>query len=47
MPTLVVLAGPNGTGKTTFIDRFLKRRAEAFRVVNPVQNANEDWREDA
>jgi predicted ABC-type ATPase len=35
MPTLVLLAGPNGSGKTTFINRFLRRRAEAFRFVNP------------
>lgn len=35
MPTLVLLAGPNGSGKTTFINRFLRQRAEAFRFVNP------------
>ena len=35
MPTLVLLAGPNGVGKTTFINRFLRQRAEAFRFVNP------------
>lgn len=35
MPTLVLLAGPNGDGKTTFINRFLRQRAEAFRFVNP------------
>lgn len=35
MPTIVLLAGPNGSGKTTFINRFLRRRAEAFRFVNP------------
>lgn len=34
-PTLVLLAGPNGSGKTTFINRFLRQRAEAFRFVNP------------
>ena len=35
MPTLVLLAGPNGSGKTTFINRFLRHRAEAFQFVNP------------
>lgn len=35
MPALVFLAGPNGTGKTTFINRFLRQRAGAFRFVNP------------
>ncbi len=35
MPTLVLLAGPNGSGKTTFINRFLRQWAEAFRFVNP------------
>lgn len=35
MPTLVLLAGLNGAGKTTFINRFLRQRAEAFRFVNP------------
>lgn len=35
MPTIVLLAGPNGSGKTTFINRFLRQRPEAFRFVNP------------
>lgn len=35
MPTLVLLAGRNGSGKTTFINRFLRQRSEAFRFVNP------------
>lgn len=35
MPTLVLLADPHGSGKTAFINRFLHRRAEAFRFVNP------------
>ena len=35
MPTLVLLAGPDGAGKTTFINGFLRERAEAFRFVNP------------
>lgn len=35
MPTLVLLAGRNGAGETTFINRFLRQRAEAFRFVNP------------
>ena len=33
-PTLVLLAGPNGVGKTTFINQFLRERAETFRFVN-------------
>ncbi len=33
-PTLVLLAGPNGAGQTTFINRFLRQRAEAFRFSN-------------
>jgi len=35
MPTLVLLAGPNGAGRTTFINGFLRERAEAFQFVNP------------
>ena len=35
MPTLVLLAGPNGAGKPPFINPFLHQRAEAFRFVNP------------
>lgn len=35
MPTLVLLAGPNGPGKTTFINGFLRERAQAFQFVNP------------
>lgn len=41
MPTLVLLAGPNGSGKTTFINRFLRQRAEAFRFVNPDEVARD------
>lgn len=35
MPTLVLLAGPNGARKTSFIDGFPRERAEAFQVVDP------------
>lgn len=35
MPALVLLAGPDGAGKTTFINGFLRERAEAFQFVNP------------
>ena len=35
MPTLVLLAGPNGAGKPPFINRVLHQRAEAFRFVTP------------
>jgi ABC-type branched-subunit amino acid transport system ATPase component len=35
MPTLALLAGPDGAGKTTFINGILRERAEAFRFVNP------------
>jgi predicted ABC-type ATPase len=35
MPTLVLFAGPNGAGKATFINGFLRERAEAFRFLNP------------
>jgi len=41
MPTLVLLAGPNGSGKTTFINRFLRQRAEAFHFVNPDEVARD------
>ena len=41
MPTLVLLAGPNGAWKTTFIDRFLKRRAETVVFVNPDEVARD------
>jgi predicted ABC-type ATPase len=44
MPTLVLLPGPNGAGKTTFINGLRREGAEAFRVVNPMLHANEDWR---
>jgi len=32
---LHALIGTNGAGKSTFINRFLRQRAEAFRFVNP------------
>ncbi|MFA4950015.1 hypothetical protein [Brevundimonas sp.] len=35
MPILGLLAGPNGARKTTFINGFLRQRAEAFRFINP------------
>lgn len=35
MLTLVLLAASNRAGKTTFINSFLRERAEAFQVVNP------------
>jgi hypothetical protein len=47
MPTLALPAGPAGAGKSYFINGVLLQQAEAFRVVNPVQDANEDWREGA
>lgn len=34
-PTLVLLAGPNGAGRTTFINAVLRERAEAFQFVDP------------
>lgn len=33
MPTLVLLAGPNGSGKTTFINRFLRPPSADFSVM--------------
>ena len=39
MPTLVLLAGPNGPGKTTFLNPFLRERAQAFQFVNPGEAA--------
>lgn len=40
MPTLaVLLAGPNRAGKTTFINGFLRERAETFQFVNPYEVA--------
>ena len=41
MPPLVLLAGPNGAGTTTFIGRFLRRRAETFVFVNPDEVARD------
>ncbi|HEY0926720.1 zeta toxin family protein [Brevundimonas sp.] len=35
MTTLVLLAGSNGAGTTTFLNNFPRERAEAFRFVNP------------
>ncbi len=32
---LVPFARPNDADKVTFINRFLRQRAEAFRFVNP------------
>lgn len=34
MPTLYVIAGPNGVGKTTFADRFLPDEAKQLEFVN-------------
>jgi len=34
-PTLVLIAGTNTAGKTTFINGILRERAEAFQFVNP------------
>lgn len=34
-PILFLVAGPQGAGKSTFVNRFLRQRAEAFRLVNP------------
>ena len=43
MPTVVLLAGPNGTGKTTFINDFLRQRAETFQFVNPDTASLSRW----
>jgi len=34
MPTLYIIAGPNGVGKTTFADRFLPDEAKQLEFVN-------------
>jgi predicted ABC-type ATPase len=34
-PTLYIIAGPNGVGKTTFADRFLPEEARQLEFVNP------------
>jgi predicted ABC-type ATPase len=47
MPTLVLLAGPNGAGNTTFINRFLREGAEAFRFVNRDAVFLSRWERDA
>ncbi len=39
MPTFVLLAGLNGAGKTTFINGYLRERAEAFQFVNPASRS--------
>jgi predicted ABC-type ATPase len=44
MLTLVLLAGSNGAGKTTFINGFLRERAEAFQPVNPDEVARPFFR---
>ncbi len=43
MPTLVLLVGGNGAGKTTFINPFLRQRAEAFRLANPDAASLSRW----
>lgn len=43
MPTLILLAGPNGAGKATFINGFLRGRAEAFQFVNPDAASLSRW----
>src|SRR5947208_2700007 len=34
MPTLYIIAGPNGVGKTTFADRYLPNEAKQLEFVN-------------
>src|SRR5580698_8165973 len=34
MPTLYVIAGPNGVGKTTFADRYLPQTIKQLEFVN-------------
>ena len=34
MPTLYIIAGPNGVGKTTFADRYLPDEAKQLEFVN-------------
>src|SRR5437667_9436625 len=34
MPTLYVIAGPNGVGKTTFADRYLRQETKQLEFVN-------------
>jgi predicted ABC-type ATPase len=34
MPTLYVIAGPNGVGKTTFANRYLPAEAKQLEFVN-------------
>src|SRR5438094_8898063 len=34
MPTLYIIAGPNGVGKTTFADRYLPEEAKQLEFVN-------------
>ena len=34
MPTLYIIAGPNGVGKTTFADRYLPDEAKQLKFVN-------------
>lgn len=35
MPTIYVIAGPNGVGKTTFADRYLPNTIKELEFVNP------------
>lgn len=44
MPTLVLLAAPNGTGKTTFIKALLRHRAETPQFVNPDEASLSEWK---
>lgn len=37
------LAGPDGAGKTTFINGFLRERAEAYQFVNPDEVTLSRW----
>ena len=34
MPTIYIIAGPNGVGKTTFADRFLPQTIKQLEFVN-------------
>ena len=34
MPTIYVIAGPNGVGKTTFAEKFLPDEAKQLEFVN-------------
>ena len=45
MPTLYVIAGPNGVGKTTFADEYLPDEAKQLEFVSTWKLIENNWPE--